>query len=216
MDNLHELFQRSIDRIYPLGSPVDYEPAPERSAVAEAARKGIDPEAHLYDLMCEDDGRAMLLLPTLGYVCGSHDSLHEMLTHPGSILGVADGGAHCSIICDASTPTYMLTHWVRDRRRGPRLQLEHAIRKQTLETAQLYGLHDRGTLQRGKRADLNIIDLDALQLPAPYVVSDLPAGGQRLLQDASGYAATIVNGVVTRREDQDTGARPGRLVRGAR
>ncbi len=110
----------------------------------------------------------------------------------------------------------MLTHWVRDRRRGPRLSLEHAVRKQTLETASLYGLRDRGVIAPGRRADLNVIDFDALHLPPPYVVRDLPAGGQRMMQDARGYAATIVNGVTTRRDDEDTGARPGRLVRGPR
>jgi N-acyl-D-amino-acid deacylase len=132
------------------------------------------------------------------------------------ILGLADGGAHCGLICDASTPTYMLTHWVRDRSRGPRLALEHAIRKQTSETAKLYGLRDRGAIAVGLRADLNVIDFEALALPAPYAICDLPAGGQRMMQDARGYAATIVNGAITRRDDADTGVRPGRLVRGAR
>jgi N-acyl-D-aspartate/D-glutamate deacylase len=216
MENLHLLFQRQIDLIYPLGNPVDYEPAPDQSVTAQAASEGVDPEARIYDLMCEDEGRAMLLLPTLNYETRSHDALYELLTHPSTILGVADGGAHCGMICDASTPTYMLTHWVRDRSRGPRLSLEHAIRKQTMETANLYGLRDRGTIEVGKRADLNLIDLDGLELPTPYVVRDLPAGGQRLLQDAKGYAATIVGGVPTRRDDQDTGERPGQLIRGAR
>jgi len=110
----------------------------------------------------------------------------------------------------------MLTHWVRDRSRGPRLSLEYAVRKQTLETAHLFGLRDRGQIAPGLRADLNVIDFDRLHLPPTYVVRDLPAGGQRMMQDAKGYAATIVAGVVTRREDEDTGARPGRLVRGAR
>ncbi len=216
MDNLHLVFQRGIEQIFPLGDPVDYEPPPDRSVAAQARRDGVDPQARIYDLMCEQDGRAMLLMPTLNFVRGNHDALYEMLSHPDVILGLADGGAHCGLICDASTPTYMLTHWVRDRQRGPRLALEHAIRKQTRETAQLYGLGDRGVIAPGKRADLNVIDLDALTLPAPYAIRDLPAGGQRMMQDARGYAATIVNGIVTRRDDADTGARPGRLVRGAR
>ncbi len=216
MDNLHLVFARGIEQIFPLGDPVDYEPPPERSVAAQARRDGADPEARIYDLMCEQDGRAMLLMPTLNFVRGNHDALYEMLSHPDVILGLADGGAHCGLICDASTPTYMLTHWVRDRRRGPRLALEHAIKKQTSETANLYGLRDRGAIAAGKRADLNVIDLGALALPAPYTVCDLPAGGQRMMQDARGYAATIVGGVVTRRDDADTGARPGRLVRGAR
>ncbi|MGH7897521.1 MAG: amidohydrolase family protein, partial [Candidatus Binatia bacterium] len=216
MDNLHLLFQRGISAIFPLGNPVDYEPTADRSVAAQAAREGIDPQARIYDLMLEDDGRAMLLMPTLNYARGSHDALYAMLSHPDSILGLADGGAHCGLICDASTPTYMLTHWARDRKRGPRLTLEHAIRKQTMETATLYGLGDRGVIAVGRRADLNVIDFDRLHLPPPYVVRDLPAGGQRMMQDAKGYVATIVAGVVTRRNDEDTGERPGRLIRGAR
>ena len=216
MDSLHIFLKRGIAAIFPLGNPVDYEPTPDRSVVAQATRDRVDPEARIYDLMLEDGGQAMLLMPTLNYARGSHDALYAMLSHPDSILGLADGGAHCNLICDASTPTYMLTHWVRDRTRGPRLALEHAVKKQTSETAELYGLRDRGVIAAGKRADLNVIDFDALSIPAPYVTRDLPAGGQRFLQDAKGYAATIVAGTVTRRDDQDTGARPGRLVRGAR
>ena len=158
----------------------------------------------------------MLLLPVLNFSRGNHDAIHEMLEHPDTLLGLADGGAHCGVICDASNPTYMLTHWVRDRTRGPRLSLERVVRKLCGEPAAFYGLGDRGTLALGKRADLNVIDLDALELPVPYLVDDLPAGGSRLMQDARGYAATIVAGTVTRRNDQDTGARPGRLLRGAR
>ncbi len=133
-----------------------------------------------------------------------------------TILGLADGGAHVAAICDASQPTYMLTHWARDRTRGAKLPLEQVVKKQTSEPANLYGLGDRGTIQVGKRADLNLIDFDRLTLPAPYAVRDLPAGGMRLLQDASGYAATVVNGVVTREHDEHTGERPGRLIRGKR
>jgi N-acyl-D-aspartate/D-glutamate deacylase len=216
MDNLHELFAKAIDAIVPLGDPIDYEPSPEKSVAAQARLEHVDPEARIYDLMCEGGGRAMLLLPTLNYVRGNHDALYEMLTHPASIVGLGDGGAHCGVICDASTPTYMLTHWVRDRTRGPRIPLEQAVRKQTRETAHLYGLRDRGTVEVGRRADLNVIDLEGLRLKQPYAACDLPAGGQRLLQDAEGYIATIVHGVVTRDNDQDTGERPGRLVRGAR
>ncbi len=216
MDSLHILFKRGISQIFPLGNPVNYEPTADQSVAAQAMREGVDPEARIYDLMLEDDGKAMLLMPTLNYARGNHDALYTMLSHPDSIVGLADGGAHCGLICDASTPTYMLTHWVRDRSRGPRLTREHAVRKQTSETAHLYGLRDRGVVAPGKRADVNVIAFDALHLPPPYVVRDRPAGGQRMMQDAKGYVATIVAGVVTRRDDQDTGARPGRLVRGAR
>ncbi len=216
MDNLHLLFAGSIEEMYALGNPVDYEPAPEDSIANRARRERVEPTALIYDLMCEDEGKATLLVPKLNYVRGNLDAVYEMLDHPGSIAGLNDGGAHCGLICDASNPTYLLTHWVRDRQRGPRLSLEHAVRKQTMETAGLYGLGDRGVIEVGRRADLNVIDLEALTLSAPYTTRDLPAGSQRFMQDASGYAATVVAGAVTRRDDQDTGARPGRLVRGAR
>ncbi len=136
-----------------------------------------------------------------------------MITHPDTVIGLSDGGAHVKMICDASAPTYLLTHWVRDRSRGERLPLETVIEKQAAGTAAAVGLHDRGTIESGKKADLNVIDLERLALHAPRSVDDLPAGGRRILQDATGYVATVVSGVVTRRDDHDTGARPGRLVR---
>lgn len=213
-DNLHLIIAGMLPHnIFPLGDPVDYEPTPDMAVAVQARGEGVTPEERLYDLMLEQDGRAMLLMPALNYSRGNHDALHALLSHPDSIIGLADGGAHCGITCDASTPTYMLTHWVRDRSRGPRLTLEQAVRKQTSETANLYGLTDRGVIAPGKRADLNVIDLDRLALKAPYAVRDLPAGGQRILQGAEGYVATIVSGVITRRHDRDTGARPGRLIR---
>ncbi len=157
-----------------------------------------------------------MYLPILNYADGSLEPAREMLLHPRSANGLGDGGAHCGVICDASIPTFMLTHWTRDRQRGQRLPLELAVRKQTRDTARLYGLHDRGTLEPGMLADVNVIDYDALQLEPPVVVSDLPAGGSRLVQRAKGYAATIKSGVVTFVDGVDTGARPGRLVRGPR
>jgi N-acyl-D-aspartate/D-glutamate deacylase len=158
----------------------------------------------------------MLTVPLFNYAHGDHEAIREMLTHPASVFGLADGGAHCAMICDASQPTYLLTHWARDRSRGEQLPLEFVVKKQTADTAALYGLGDRGTITVGKRADLNAIDLDNLTLHRPRMVHDLPAGGGRMLQDASGYTATIVAGQVTRRNGRDTGARPGRLIRGAR
>ena len=155
----------------------------------------------------------MLLLPLFNYADANHDALYEQMQDPAAILGLADGGAHCGAICDASMPTYVLTHWVRDRTRGPRLTLEDAVRRLTAQPADLYGLDDRGRIATGMRADLNVIDFDHLRLHAPRAVADLPAGGTRLLQDASGYRATLVNGEITRRDDADTGARPGRLLR---
>ena len=166
--------------------------------------------------MLERGGQAMFVVPFFNYAGGDHDAIYEMLTHPASVPGLGDGGAHLATICDASMPTYQLSHWVRGRTRGPKLSLEAAVKMQTHDTAELYGLGDRGTLEAGKKADLNLIDLERLDLEPPRAVRDLPGGGTRLLQDAVGYAATIVSGVVTRRGDRDTGARPGRLVRGAR
>ncbi|MCC6918765.1 MAG: amidohydrolase family protein [Alphaproteobacteria bacterium] len=214
-DNLHLVISAMLPRnIFPLGAEVDYEPPPETAVAVQARREGVEPQARLYDLMLEQDGRAMLLMPGLNYSRGNGDAIFAMLSHPDSIVGLADGGAHCGFTCDASSSTYLLTHWVRGRTRGPRLKLEYAIRKQTRDTAALYGLTDRGIIAPGKRADLNVIDFDRLTLKAPYATRDLPAGGQRILQAAEGYGATVVNGVVTRRDDRDTGARPGRLVRG--
>jgi N-acyl-D-amino-acid deacylase len=215
-DNMFALVQHALDRLYALGDPPDYEPTPDRTVAAIARERGQDPLATLYDLMLESNAGAMLLLPLLNYSEGNHDAIREMLTHPAGVVGLSDGGAHCGMICDASYPTFLLTHWARDRHRGEKLPLEYVVRKQSHDTAELFGLGDRGTIEVGKKADINIIDVDALTLQAPQMVYDLPAGGRRLVQHASGYAATIVSGVVTRRGGVDTGARPGRLVRGAR
>jgi len=215
-DSVNLAMQHMMDRMYPMAAVPDYEPLPDRTVVAIAKSRGQDPLATLYDLQLEDEGAAMLTIPMFNYSDGDHEAIREMLTHPASVFGLADGGAHCSMICDASQPTYLLTHWARDRTRGERLPLEFLVRKQTMDTAALYGLGDRGVLAEGKRADLNVIDLEALTLHRPRMVHDLPAGGGRMLQDASGYVATIVAGQVTRRDGRDTGARPGRLVRGAR
>ena len=215
-DNMFALVQYSLGRMYALGDPPDYEPTDERTVEKIAAQRGEDPLATLYDLMLESDATSMLMLPFYNYSYGNHDAIREMLTHPAGVVGLSDGGAHCSMICDASYPTFLLTHWARDRHRGKKLPLEYVIRKQSHDTAQLFGLSDRGVVEVGKRADVNVIDMDAITLHPPRMAYDLPAGGQRLIQGASGYRATIVNGVVTRRDGVDTGARPGRLVRGAR
>ncbi len=205
-----------LDRTFPLGDPPDYEPASEESIAATAARIGRDPWDLLYDLLLRDEGRAFLLRPLLGYSRFTQDPIREMILHPTSALGLGDGGAHVGAICDASIPTYMLTHWVRDRTRGARLPLELVVRKMTAETASLYGLTDRGTLAPGKKADLNVIDFERLRLQPPAMHHDLPGRARRLLQNAEGYVATIVSGEIITRDGRDTGARPGRLVRNRR
>jgi N-acyl-D-amino-acid deacylase len=215
-DAMYALIQHSSDRIYPLGFPLDYEPTPDQTVAAIAERRGEDPLATMYDLMLECGAGAMLMLPFYNYVAGNHDAIHDMMTHPAAISGLSDGGAHCGLICDASYPTFLLTHWARDRHRGPKFSLEYVVRKQTLNTATLFGLSDRGVIKVGKKADLNVIDMDALALELPSMVYDLPAGGRRLIQGARGYDATVVSGAVTRRHGVDTGARPGQLIRGVR
>ncbi|MCH1512743.1 MAG: amidohydrolase family protein [Acidimicrobiales bacterium] len=213
-DGMARLVQGMTHRLFPLGEVPDYEPAPDASIVAIAERSGISPLEVLYDYMLEDGGHAMAMMPIFNYVSGNHDAIREMLLHPQSVSGLSDGGAHCGMICDASIPTFMVSHWARDRSRGERLPLEWVIKKQTNDTASLYGLKDRGVIEVGKRADINVINFDVLNLSGPRMVNDLPAGGRRLLQEAQGYDYTIVAGSVTRDHGEDTGARPGKLIRG--
>jgi N-acyl-D-aspartate/D-glutamate deacylase len=215
-DGLFAMIQHSIDSLYAIGDPPDYEPTPEKTVGAIARSRGEDPLATMYDLMLESNGTALLMLPFFNYADGNHDAIHEMISHRAAVSGLSDGGAHCGLICDASYPTYLLTHWARDRSRGPRFSLEYVVRKQTMDTAALFGLGDRGVIAVGKKADVNVIDMDALQLDVPRMAYDLPAGGRRLIQGARGYDATVVAGVVTRRHGVDTGARPGKLLRGVR
>jgi N-acyl-D-aspartate/D-glutamate deacylase len=199
-----------------LGSPPNYEPGPENSLASIAAAAGRHPLEVAYEVMLEDDGHGLLYFPILNYSSMSLDPVREMLLHPRAVAGLGDGGAHCGVICDSPQPTFMLSHWTRDRTRGERLPLEWIVKKQTQDTARLYGFGDRGALQPGLLADLNVIDYEHLQLGTPKVVTDLPAGGRRLVQDAVGYLATIKSGVPTFENGTDTGARPGALVRGAR
>ncbi|MFA7503910.1 MAG: amidohydrolase family protein [Burkholderiaceae bacterium] len=199
--------------VFPLGNPPDYEPAPERSVAAIARRRGISDEALAYELLLEDDGRALMLMPFANFAQGTLDPVRQMLSHEHSILGLGDGGAHVGIISDASFTTYLLSHWGRDRAEG-RFELPFLIRKMTSMTAAAVGLHDRGILEVGMKADINIIDLDALGLDVPEIVHDLPAGGRRLVQRATGYRASIVSGRPTYLDGKATGALPGRLVRG--
>ncbi len=208
---------RLIDRfelMYPLGDPPDYEPDVSSSVAAVAAREGRSPAEVAYDLMLADEGRGLLYLPALNFVNGSLDSVGQQLAHPASVAGLSDGGAHVGTICDVSFPTTLLQWWGRDRPSG-RLPIELLVHKQTRATAETVGLLDRGLLAPGYRADVNVIDFDRLRLRAPEIHHDLPAGGRRLLQRAEGYRHTFVAGVEIRRDGESTGARPGRLVRGA-
>ena len=211
-----EAMERAYQRTFVLGDPPDYEPGPERSLAGLAAARGLSPLEVAYGEMARDGGQGLLYIPILNYALGDLDHVREMMLHPQGLIGLADGGAHCGTICDASMPTFMLTHWTRDRSRGELLPLEYVVKKQTHDTARLYGMSDRGTVEPGALGDFNLIDYDALTLGAPYVTNDLPAGGRRLLQKASGYVATIKAGTVTFEHGEPTGALPGRLVRGAR
>jgi N-acyl-D-amino-acid deacylase len=200
--------------MFPLGDPPDYEPGPEQSVAAISARTGVTPQEVIYDIMMEKDGHGFIYFPILGYANGDLEPIREMMEHPQSVFSLSDGGAHCGIICDASIPTYLLTHWVRDRKRGPRLALEDIVEKQTRRTAEFYGLRDRGVVAPGMKADLNVIDFDALRLHPPHMVYDLPANGRRLVQKIEGYRYTICGGAVTFEDGEPTGAMPGKLIRG--
>jgi N-acyl-D-amino-acid deacylase len=202
-------------RTFPLGDPPDYEPAPDASIAALAAAAGRSAWDVLYDHLLEDGGRELLNAPVLNYSDGNLDATREMLVHPTTVFGLGDGGAHAGQTCDASTTTFLLSYWVRDRARG-RMELEEAVRMLTSATADTYGLGDRGRLVPGAKADVNVIDFERLGLHRPELVADLPGGARRLVQRSSGYVATINRGEVTFSEGEDTGARPGALVRGAR
>jgi N-acyl-D-aspartate/D-glutamate deacylase len=202
------------DKVFVLGDPPDYEPAPDDSIAARASRAGTSPEELALEHLTAQNGQAFLYVPFLNYSEGNLDAVACMLTDRHSVLGLGDGGAHVGTICDASFQTTMLAHWVRDRRRGERLELSQAVAKQTSMTAAMVGLGDRGLLRPGFKADLNVIDFDRLTLRAPTMAFDLPAGGKRLLQRADGYLHTFVSGVETYCNGEHTGALPGRLVRG--
>ncbi len=211
-----QAMEKAYQRTFVLGDPPDYEPGPERSLAGLATARGMSPLEVAYDEMARDGGQGLLYIPILNYATGDLDHVRDMMLHPQGLVGLADGGAHTGTICDASMPTFMLTHWTRDRSRGERLPLEYVVKKQTHDTARLYGMSDRGTVQPGALGDLNLIDYDGLSLGAPFVTTDLPAGGRRLLQRAAGYVATIKAGSVTFEQGETTGELPGRLVRGAR
>jgi len=210
-----QLITTRWDRFFIMTDPPDYEPGGEMSVAAIAARAGRTPDEVAYDYLTEAENR-YLFFPIVNYVQGDHEPIREMLTDPATLLGLSDGGAHCASIVDAGVPTFMLVHWGRDRRRGPRLPLELLVKRQTSETADFFGLSGRGRLAPGLRADVNLIDFDGLRLYQPELVNDLPAGGRRFVQRVDGYRATLVAGVPIFEDGEHTGALPGRLVRAGR
>jgi N-acyl-D-aspartate/D-glutamate deacylase len=210
------LVHSGYDRMYELTDPPDYEPTPDRSVAALASVEGRDPGEVLYDLLLGDQGRRLVYMPLMNYANGNLDDLREMITSPYAIFGLSDAGAHCNLISDATFPTSAISHWTRDRSRGELLSLEHMVHCQTQRTASYIGWLDRGVIAPGYLADINLIDHAGLKLCPPTLVADLPAGGTRLLQSATGYEATIKRGVPVTEQGELTGSHPGRLQRGAR
>jgi N-acyl-D-aspartate/D-glutamate deacylase len=218
VEKLSQFRQAVVDRwdiFFPMGNPPDYEPAPEKSVAAIAARTGRTPDEVAYDYITEADAQ-YLWFPVVNYVTGDHEPIREMLDDPACLLGLSDGGAHCTSVVDAGLPTFMLTHWSRDRRRGPKLPVEAMIKRQTSETADFFGLSDRGRLAPRLRADVNLIDYNRLQVQKPELVHDMPAGGRRFVQKVDGYEMTIVAGAPLFERGEHTGALPGRLIRAGR
>ena len=214
MANVYGLLAMAAPAMFPIEMPINYEPDPAGNMGTLAAAAGQDVAEYMYDYLTEGGGDRFAILLGANFVDGTFSVMEEMLQHPHTTIGLSDAGAHVNLIFDAVAPTYQLTHWVRDRSRGPRLPIELIVHKQTLRNAELFGLHDRGSIQVGKRADLNLFDLQRLQLGRLEVHDDLPAGGSRILQFAQGYLNTFVAGVKTRQNDEDAGARPGRVIRG--
>ncbi|MCU1456502.1 MAG: hypothetical protein JWL73_594 [Actinomycetia bacterium] len=214
--SLDRFTRESWDRVFPLDDTLDYEPAPEASVGAIARARGMSPWELGYDRFVEAGGTRFLLFPLLNFGRGSYDAVYEMMSDPMTVQGLGDGGAHSSLVCDASMTTYMLTHWARDRSRGPKLPLEIAVKRLTKDPSDLYGLGDRGVIAPGRRADLNLIDFEGLALGYPTRVEDLPAGAGRLTQRSEGYVETIVAGESVLVGGELTDQRPGRVVRGAR
>jgi N-acyl-D-aspartate/D-glutamate deacylase len=214
MASLYQMLGMTAGMMFPVDMPINYEPEADQNIGSLAALAGRDVNEFMYDFLLQDDGNRFAILLGANFIDGNFDVIHEMLTHDDTVIGLSDAGAHVNLIFDAVAPTYQLTHWVRDRSRGPKVPIELIVRKQTGANAELFGMHDRGILAVGKRADINVLDLSRLALGKLAVHNDLPAGGSRILQPAQGYLNTFVAGVKTRENDTDTGARPGRLIRG--
>jgi N-acyl-D-amino-acid deacylase len=212
--SMDHLGSRIFKNLYPLGESLDYEPTADMSVAALAEQGGRDPWEVVYDVLLASEGREFLLFPLLNYGEGSYQGLYEMMSDPNTVQGLGDGGAHVGLICDASMTTYLLSHWVRDRSRGPRLPIQTAVKRLTADPAALYEMNDRGLLKKGYRADINVIDLPSLALIHPERIEDLPAGAGRLIQRSTGYVETIVAGETIVADGVLTNARPGRVVRG--
>ncbi len=211
---LGELVLKNLDKIWVVEGAMDYEPDPAQSLIGLSKKLGISPRAIAIDAMLRNDGHGLLYRPLFNYADGNLDMIRETHLNPATLMGLSDAGAHCGAVCDGGMPTFMLSFWTRDRARGERLPLEYVVHRQTQDTAQFFGLNDRGVLAPGFRADLNVIDYDRLGFQTPRVAYDLPAGGRRLIQDAQGYTLTMCAGVVTVEDDTLTGARPGKVLRG--
>lgn len=205
-----------FSRMFPLGDPPDYEPPFEKSVEAMARARGVSPAELVLDIMLERNGEELLFTPLASYADGDHQAIMAMLQHPQAFLGLGDGGAHVARTCDAATPSFMLTHWARDRKRGPTLPVEEVIKLQTSRTATIFGLTDRGVIAQGKKADLNVIDFEGMRLHAPEMLYDFPCNARRLVQRADGYIATLVAGHPIFENGRATGAMPGALIRGIR
>jgi len=203
-------------RVFPLGERPNYEPDRSGSVAGLAEAAGVTPMSMMYDLLIRDGGRELFYQPLGGYFTYNFDFFRKNMQHPNVLFGLSDGGAHCGVIADAGMPTFILTHWARDRTKGAQFPLEFLVRKLTRDTAMAYGMSDRGQLKPGLLADLNVIDFEALRLYRPEAIYDLPAGGRRLVQRADGYRYTIKTGQVTFQNGESTGALPGSLVRGGR
>ena len=214
LPEFRQVVTERFDKFFVMGNPPDYEPGPDSSVAAIARRQGRTPEEVAYDYILADG--QYLYFPIANYVTGDHEPIREMLNDPACLLGLSDGGAHCTSLLDAGVPTFMLTHWSRDRSRGPKLPLEMLVKRQTSETADFFGLCDRGRLAPGLRADINLIDYDRLQVQTPELVHDMPAGGRRFVQKVDGYEMIIAAGTPIFERGEHTGALPGRLVRAGR
>lgn len=212
LQDQHETF----GNMFRVSTPIDWEPGADQTFTALAAAAGVSPQEYCYDYMLGDEGRNLVLFPYTNYAYYHMDEVHQMISHPATLLGLGDGGAHCGIACDAGNTTLAMAFWTRGRTKGPKLAVGEMVRKLTRDTAHVYGLGDRGQIAPGYRADINLIDYEKLDVLLPEMVWDLPTGARRIMQRARGYVATFVAGVQTIANDELTGNLPGRLIRGAK